>query len=173
MTIRDDVHRVLDECEKNIGDAADIIYNSERMICIYVIKIGLESIQSKRRRENRRAIKQELRPTYVKGRTTGSFQFSKKTKMRLAAIQDRVFGPDGWMIGNMNVGDLSKASLLAVADREELQAKGSVQNVRIYRALAEPMTDKQTVREAWSKKEFHRLAQEIRKSTDEMQVDLR
>jgi hypothetical protein len=172
MSYRDDVLKTLEDCSGVILDATERVYSGPKKIATYVISIGLECIKSKKRRERRQELKKELKPVLVKGKVTGSVIFSKASKTRLLKATQELFGDDGWMIGEINLGDFTKEQLLLQAAKERDSAKGSLRNAQFYEALAEPLQAGQFARDYWKSETAHKIKQEIWKDTEARRPDL-
>ena len=139
MTPNEEVLQLIEGTE-TLKEAADIILDGKRKIALYVLQIGLEHIKAAKRRERRRQLRQEVKPQFQAGPVTGSYVLTKSAKKRLLRSTQELFGDDGWMIGELNLGDFTKEKLIAQAVAEEGQAKGSLLNAQFYRALAEPLS---------------------------------
>lgn len=173
MSYRDDVIKILDECDNDTSVAAGAIYEGPKEIALYVIMLGLETIKSKRRRTRRRELREEIKPQFKAGKTTGSVTFTAKTKERIKRNHSiNLFGDDGWQIGGLNLGDMTKEQLLAQAANEQSSAKGSLRNAQFYTALAEPLAPGQTARTYWKSETARKMKGEIWKSTEGHRPDL-
>lgn len=170
---RDEAIRVLEECDQNIADAANAIYAGPAKIALYVIQLGLETLKSKQRRNRRRELRTEVKPQFRQGRSTGSVILTKASKERLLKRTKELFGENGWMIGDLNLGDLTKEGLLAQAVAERASAKGSLRNAQFYEALAEPLQPGQLAREYWKSETAHKIKRDIWKGTEDRNPDLR
>lgn len=174
MSILDEVHRVLDD-NADIADAVTAIYSGPKRLAMYVIATGLDAIKAKRRRTNRRAIKREIGigpRDFKRGVVTGSIVLTEAAKKRVRQHTERLFGPDGWMIGDLNIGDFTRDMLLSQAERERASAKGSLVNANIYVALAEPMKGNQTVRDVWKPERFMAIKSSTAKAAEGLRPTL-
>ena len=165
MSYQKDVQDVLDDSD-DTAEAASTIYKGPRAVALYVILLGLEAFKSKYRRKRRRELKADVRPQFKAGAVTGSVVFTDATKKRLADRTRDLFGKDGWMIGELNLGAMTKEQLIAQASNEEASAKGLIQNARFYRALAEPLEPGQRADAYWNKSAGLKLKAGIWKDTE-------
>lgn len=163
---REEVLEVLDSVEGDLQAATELIYDGPGKVARYVIQLGLESVQAKRRRMRRREFKAEIKPQFTPGRTTGRVVLTKASKERLLRNTQELFGDDGWMIGNLNLGEFSKEQLLAQASAERASAKGSIRNAQFYEALAEPLQPGQLVRDYWQSKDARGVKDKIWRDTE-------
>ena len=165
MSIRDEVLKVIDEAD-DVASAAVTIYNGPETISMYVIHIGLETIKAQKRRSRRRELRTEVSPQYVRGRTTGSVVLSKESKKRLLRHTQELFGDEGWMIGELNLGSMTKEGLLSQAASERASAHGSLRNAQFYEALAEPLQPGQMAKDYWKSETAHKIKRGIWKDTE-------
>lgn len=174
MSYRDEALKTIEAAGGVIADAAALVYRGPKMVAMYVLMVGLETIKSKKRRERRRELKREIQPVLVKGRVTGSVRpvFTPAAKARLLRATQELFGDDGWMIGDLNLGDFTKEQLVAQAVKERESAKGSIRNANFYEALAEPLQPGQLARDYWKSETAHKIKERIWKDTEGRSPDL-
>lgn len=166
-TYRDQAVEFLTKAGGDVAIAAAKVYNSaSRGLILYVITLGLGTLKAKQRRQRRRELKVEVKPQYTAGRTTGSIKFTKATQKRLIQHAQDLFGADGWMIGDLQLGGMTKEQLIAQAESEEASAKGSLRNARFYRALAEPLKSGQKAGSYWKREAGLKLRDEIFHETE-------
>jgi len=165
MTNRENVLRVIDESD-NLAEAAITIYKGPKAIAVYAIQLGLETVKSKRRRVRRRELRAEVRPQFKAGRTTGSVVLTAAAKDRLVRNTRDLFGDDGWMIGDLNLGNMTKEQLVAQAEQEKSSAKGSLRNAQFYAALAEPLAPGQRARDYWKPADARRIKSGVWRDTE-------
>lgn len=170
MTIREEVIEIINN-SATTADAAENLLNSSRSLALYALGIGVEAIKSKERRSVRRVLKQEIQPQYVKGPVTGSVRLSKQSVRRMSELGDRLWLD--WKIGVYSLGDMSREQLLAQVESEKKSAHGSLQNVRFYKALADPMRDGQLVKEHWSPETVKALKKRVYEETKDKRPTLR
>ncbi len=171
MSIQDEVQEIIEKTD-TIKEAADVIINGKRSLVVFVVMLGLEHFSAKKRRERRRQLRTEVKPQFQAGPVTGSVVLTKSAKKRLLKSTRELFGDDGWMIGELNLGDFTKEQLIAQAVQEEAQAKGSIRNAQFYRALAEPLQPGQVARDYWKSETAHKIKQGIWKGTEDQRPDL-
>lgn len=169
MSNLEDIHKILDAAEGDLASAASEVLVGSRYVSLYVIRIGLENIQSRRRRQRRRELTQEIQPQYQPARSgiTGRVELTPAAKKRIAARARDLFGPDGWNIGGLNLGEFTKEQLIAQAASERRSAKGSLRNAEFYEALAEPLKPGQLVKDHWKEPSaMHKVKDKVWKDSD-------
>lgn len=147
MSYRDDVLKILEK--KDFDDAAVAIYNGSQNLAMYVILLGLNTLKAKHRRERRRELVAEIQPEYQSAKAGGQPTFTIAARNRFVKIARDLYGPDGYMIGNVNIGNMTKEQLLAQAENEKQSARGSLRNAKIYEAIADPLKPGQKTKEYW------------------------
>jgi hypothetical protein len=159
MSYSDDAWAIYKEADGDTNKAADAIYAGPKRLAWYVISLGLVAIARKKRANRRRELRALIRPEFVKapGGPTGSVVMTEKSKQNLLDYAKELYGDDGWIIGNLNIGDMTKEELIAQAASERKSAAGSIRNANMYEAMAEPMLPGQKVRSHWTKKAFNAL----------------
>lgn len=172
MSYKDEVLKVLDDAGNVVADAAAEILSGPKKIALYVIQIGLETIKSKRRRDRRRELRSEVRPQFKAGPVTGSIVLTKQAKERVIKNTRELFGADGWMIGDINIGAMTKEQLLAQAHSELASAKGSIRNAQFYEALADPLQPGQRADSYWKPETATKIKRGIWKHTEGRRPDL-
>src|SRR5262249_34183590 len=150
----------------DITAAAEFVYGSRKSLAIYVLVIGLETIKASIRREHRRELKATIKPQFQSGPVSGSIVFTKKTKQRIARHAARLFGPEGWAIGDVLLSDFTKEQMIERAEKERRSAKGNLQNAQFYEALAEPLQPGQLVGAYWNPETAGRLREKIWTDTE-------
>jgi hypothetical protein len=170
--MQSDVLKTIEGADGDLAEAALAIYNGPKKIALYVIEVGLGRFKAKQRRSNRRAIKREIRPQFKAGRVTGSIVLTKQAKERVVRSTERLFGPDGWMIGDLNIGQFNAEMLLTQAEREEASAKGSVINARLYRAFAAELKPGETVQQHFTAADFARIRRRVQEQSKSMRAEL-
>lgn len=150
----------------NIPIAAEAIYAGPKPIALYVISIGIEHLKARQRATNRREIRREVQPEFKAGRTSGSVVLTPQAKKRLTASTQRLFGKDGWDIGDLNIGNFTKEGLLDLAAKERASAKGNIRNARFYEALAEPLKPGQIARDHWKPEAATEIKTKIMRETE-------
>jgi hypothetical protein len=174
MSYREEALRVLKESDGNIIDASHEIYGGPESIALYVIQIGLEKLKSQVRRDNRREIKREIQPEFVKGKVTGSVVPSKAFQKRIIKNTQRLFSnEEGWMIGDINIGMMTREQLFAQAVAERKSAKGCLQNAQFYEALAEPLQPGQRADAYWKPETATKIKRDIWKENKDRRPELR
>jgi len=173
QTYRDEVLRILREVDNNTLEAAERIFVGPQKICIYVLQCGLETFKAQHRRKRRQELRTEIQPQFKAGRVTGSVELTKAAKERLIRHTKDLFGDDGWMIGEINLGNFTKEQLLAQAVSERNSAKGSIRNAQFYESLADPLQAGQMVKEYWKSGDARKLRKEIWDKTEGSNPQLR
>jgi hypothetical protein len=171
-TNKEKVHKILDQVDGDIDLAAENVYASPKALIIYVITIGLEHIKAKRRANRRRELRREVEPEFRPGRTSGSVEFTPQFKKKLLEKTQKLFGKDGWDIGEINLGSFTKEGLISMADSERKSAKGHIQNAQFYETLAEPLKPGQMVKDFWKPEAASKIKKEIWKKGEGRKADL-
>src|SRR6266567_475040 len=165
MSLRDDVLEIASENNNDLPTTATAIYRI-RTLAMYVILIGLQTLMRKKRATRRRELRTEIKPQFKPGKVTGSVVLTEPAKKRLLAVTQRLFGDDGWMIGDLNLGHMTKEGLEAQAQNERMSASGSLRNAEFYEALAVPLQSGQMVQEYWKPETAGKLRARIWKDTE-------
>jgi hypothetical protein len=174
MSYREEALRVLKENDNNTMDASHAIYDGPVNIALYVIQVGLDKLKSQIRRDNRREIKREIQPEFVKGKVTGSVVPSKAFQKRILKNTQRLFSvEEGWMIGDINIGVMTKEQLIAQSVAERKSAKGCLQNAQFYEVLAEPLQAGQRVDAYWKPETATKIKRDIWKDNKDRRPELR
>ena len=148
MDYRARVEKILESVNGDLGKAVAEILDGSADLIRYVVEIGLLTFQRRQRADTRKHIRTTvLNPQFVKGRVTGSIRRSKRAQARIDQAVRSLF--IDWKIGKIALGDVSKSGLLEAAASERGSSKGHLRNAYFYEALAEPMNDKETVKEHW------------------------
>jgi hypothetical protein len=171
MTMKEDVLKILDASD-DVQDAANTIYQGPKSLAIYTITVGLDKLKSSRRRTRRKELRDEVKPQFKQGPTVGSVVLTESAKRRLAANARDLFGPDGWMIGDLNLGNFTKEQLLSQAENERKSAKGSLRNASFYEALAEPLVPGQQAKDYWKLADAQRVKASVWKDTERRRAAL-
>ncbi len=172
MTYKEAAQAAIDAANGDIQIAAEAIYKGPKPLAVYAISVGLDKIKSRRRAANRREIRREVKPEFKAGKTFGSVVLTPQSKKRLTDGAQRLFGKDGWDIGDLNIGYFTREDLLAQASKERASAKGHVRNARFYEALAEPMKPGQLVKDYWKPETATKVKEEIWQKTEKKTADL-
>lgn len=159
MSVYDAIYKILDQVDDDPELAADKIFGGPKKSVIEVLRVGMSTIASKRRRINRRQIKREIEPKY--NRSTKGTEFTPTTKKKLAQLGNRLFGPAGWKIGRLLLVNFTKEQLLDEAASERSAAQGHEANADFYEALAEPLKTGQKVSDVWEAGDILALRQKI------------
>lgn len=172
MTHKEAAQAAIEDADGSISEAAIAIYDGPKPLAMYVISVGLEHIKARHRATNRREIRREVQPQFTQGKTVGSVVLTKQAKKRISDNTQRLFGKDGWDIGDLNIGSFTRESLLDQAARERSSAKGHIRNARFYEALAEPMKPGQLVKDYWKQEKAISVKNTIWKETEGQRPDL-
>jgi len=172
MSHHDEVLGIIKDAEGDLSAAAEVVYKT-RTLAIYAILIGLQTLMRKKRATRRRELRSEVQPQFKPGRVTGSVVLTEPAKKRLLSITQRLFGDDGWMIGEINLGVMTKEGLLAQAQSERASAHGSLRNAEFYEALAAPLQPGQLVKVYWRPEEASEVRGKIWKDTESRRAALR
>lgn len=163
----------IENADGDIGAAASAIYNGSKPLALYVISVGLEHLKARRRATRRRELRAVVQPQFVPGKTVGSIVLTPQAKKRIEANTRDLFGKDGWNIGDINIGSLTKEDLLAQALKERGSAKGHLRNAKFYEALAEPMEPGQIVKDYWKQpSKVTAIKNDVWKTTEDRQPTL-
>lgn len=153
MEEREEIHVVLDSVDQNTDAAANIILKRERHqhLIRWLVETALIHLKAQARAQRRRQLRREIEPGYQVMLNGGKrLELTESAKQRLKAATKKLFGRDGWQIGDVNIGDFTKESLIEEAERERRLAKGHTRNAEFYEALAAPMKAGQFVRDYWT-----------------------
>ena len=172
MTNKEAAHAAIEAADGDIFVAAEAIYKGAKPLAIYVITVGLDKLKARRRATNRREIRREVKPEFKQGKTYGSVVLTPQAKKRLSDSAQRLFGKDGWDIGDLNIGYFTREDLLAQASKERASAKGHIRNARFYEALAEPMKPGQIVKDYWKPEAASKIKTDIWQKSEDKKVDL-
>jgi hypothetical protein len=172
MTMQEEIHKILDRVDGDLNLATQIVYNGPKKLALYVIWIGLDYIKGKRRAIRRRELKRDIQLEFKPGKL-GSFTLTAVSKKRIFEHTKDLFGANGWMIGDLNLGDFTKEALLTQAENEERSAKGHIFNAQLYRALADPLKEGQRVRDVWKSEDVAALKSSIMKEGEGKRPTLR
>ncbi len=172
MLMQEKIQQILDSVDGDLDLASENIYEGPKPVAIYVIQVGLDHLKAKRRAIRRRELKREIQPEFRPGRTTGSVEFTPKFKRRLLENTQKLFGKDGWDIGDINLGNFTKEGLLLQAASERRSATGMIRNAQFYETLAEPLQPGQLVRDHWTPEDATKLKKKIWKDTEGKRPDL-
>ena len=82
-------------------------------------------------------------------------------KQRLVKHVKELVGDDGWMIGDLYLGDMTKEQLLSQAASERRFARGSLGNAKFYETMARPLQPGQLVCEYWTSKAVKKMREDI------------
>jgi hypothetical protein len=160
----DAIIEILNKHDNAIDDAAAEIYSGPKKIAIYAIELALEHIKAKARALRRREIRRDIGLQSVNddsGKRHTGYGLTDARKRKLLANTQKLFGNDGWLIGNINVQEYTREALLDEAARERRLSGGHIVNAQIYETLAEPMAPGQLVREHWTAKEIAKIRKTI------------
>ena len=165
-TYRDELIYALKETDNEIVAASESILRGPPKIALYAIQLGLEAVKTKQRRRRRQELRTAVQPQFKRGITRGSFAFTAPAKKRFFSLTQELFGEDGWMIGDLNLGDLTKEQLIAQAVSERRSAEGSIRNAQFYEALAEPLKPGQLARDYWKAGAARRVRDKLGKDPE-------
>lgn len=157
----EDIYKILDKVDGDIELATQIVFDGPKKLAKYVIWIGLDTIKAKRRAVRRRELKRDIQLEFNISKKFGGVDLTAAAKKRILEHTKDLFGPNGWMIGDLNLGDITKEGLLLQAHNEEQSSRGHILNVQFYRALADPLKEGQQVRDFWKSEEAAHLKAEI------------
>jgi hypothetical protein len=168
MSYREEALRIIEEADGDLSSAAKTTYGKSRGLVLYVIELGLGTLKAKHRRTRRRELRATVQPQFMKkpGGVTGSVVLTPAAKKRLMQGARDLFGSDGWQIGELNLGSMTKEQLMAQAMNERASAKGSLRNASFYEALADPLKPGQMAHEYWKPADAHRIKREVWKDTE-------
>jgi hypothetical protein len=161
MMLPQPVQLIIDAADGDLDVAAMRIFEGPKATAIYVIRVGLEHMKSRHRAGRRRELRREVRPKFQAGKTHGSIELTPQSRKRLFGMTQELFGEDGWKIGEISLGNMTKESLLDQAGRERQSAHGHVRNAQFYEALAEPLRSGQCVHEYWNPETATKLKKAI------------
>lgn len=153
MEERQEVHAILDSVDQNTDKATSIILarSCYRHLIKWLVETALIHIKAQTRAQRRRQLRREIEPGYQVMFNGGRrLELTESAKERLKAATKKLFGRDGWQIGDVNIGDFTKEALIEEAERERRLARGHTRNAEFYEALAAPMKPGQYVREYWT-----------------------
>jgi len=166
------MQEALDRVDGDLELAAEGIYDGPKKLAIEVITIGLNTIKARRRAANRRALRHEIQPQYRPGKRAGSFVMTSQSRRRLMEHTQQLFGPNGWKIGDIRLGEFTKEGLIDQAIKERQSAKGHIQNALFYETLAEPLQPGQRVREYWKDDDATKVKNKIWRDAESRKADL-
>ncbi len=168
MSYHDEAWQAIKDANNDLTEAAAVIFAGPRKLALYVLLIGLQSIARKKRAARRSELRAEVKPEFKRSSSgvTGSVVLTERAKKRLFEHTQKLFGDDGWNIGNLNLGDMTREGLLVQADVERKSAVGSIRNADFYEALAEPLKPGQSVRDYWTPKKAGAVRDKIWKGTE-------
>jgi hypothetical protein len=172
MTNQEAAQAAIDEAGGDVSVAALAVYNGPKTLALYVLAVGLEHLKARKRATNRREIRREIKPEFKRGKTYGSVEFTPRSKKLLFESTQRLFGKDGWNIGDLNLGGFTREGLLELAARERASAKGHIRNAQFYEALADPMKPGQLVKEYWKPEKANEIKNKIWRETETKQPAL-
>lgn len=144
---------------KSVDAAVNAILKSNASVRQFVIKVGVEHLQSKQRAQKRRILHREtINPTFATSTTPSSVKpvnLSTKTRNILMKEAENLFIE--YKIGGYNLGDFTKEMLIAEAEKEQRSGQGHFLNAAFLSRLAEPMVAGQKVPDYWESPEAVKL----------------
>ena len=166
MTYKSEALEIL-ESAGDIPAASKLIYPN-RALALFVLEYGLGVLKSRSRRQRRRELTAVVQPQFMRkpGGITGQVVLTPAAKKRLTENTRDLFGADGWMIGDLNLGSFTKEQLLAQASNERASAKGSLRNAQFYEALADPLQPGQRARDYWKPGDAQKIKRTIWQDTE-------
>jgi hypothetical protein len=137
--------------------------SAQRLVIEYLLEEGIIRIQHRNRKVTRvRIMAEELSETGIRpvGPSIPRYDLSTVTKKK---IRDRTTNMlMTWKIGDIPLGDMTKAGLLKQAKHEMASGKGHYGRARWYEGLAKPLEDDtKTVKEYWRNEGVRLLRQSI------------
>ncbi len=153
MEERQEIHEILDSVGQDTTQAANVIMRRDRHknLIRWLVETALIHVKAQARAQRRRQFRREIEPGYqVMFNGSKRLELTESAKERLKAATKKLFGRDGWQIGDVNIGDFTKEALIEEADRERRLARGHTRNAEFYEALAAPMEPGQYVRDYWT-----------------------
>ena len=104
MEERQEVHEILDSVDQNTEEATSIIMKRERHkhLIRWLVETALVHIKAQARAQRRRQLRREIEPGYqVMFKGSNRLELTESAKERLKAATKKLFGRDGWQIGNV------------------------------------------------------------------------
>jgi hypothetical protein len=169
LKMKEKVEKILSKFDGDVAAAAEEIYQGSRAVATYVLIVGLEHMKARARSLRRREIRRDigLQPVTSEDKANTSFGLPKKAKEKLLANTKKLFGSDGWMIGDIDIQNYTREALLQEAERERRLSRGHIVNAQIYETLAEPMKPGQTVSQYWTKEAIKKVEKKIKGGHEE------